>query len=129
MSTDLGIATLLVRTVNHQDQYFNCKLVFVNLESVLGSKGYEIQSAETRQDGRGTAPALRIGTSYQQRLNVQIDTRLRLVDSNDTYFKHRLVFDNLEDNLKTHGFVVGSCSTREDGQHSPLAIRVTLSRR
>ena len=47
MSTSLGIATLRLRTINHNDQYCNCKLVFEDLEAVLRSKGYGVQSTET----------------------------------------------------------------------------------
>jgi hypothetical protein len=53
--------------------------------------------------------------------------KIRLVDYDDGSFKHKLVFDDLEESLTKHGFLIATCSTREDGQHSPLALRITLA--
>jgi hypothetical protein len=57
-------ATLRVCTVEHHDVYFNRKLVFLNLESILKGLGYRVKAVETRQDGKGTPPAIRIKTNY-----------------------------------------------------------------
>jgi hypothetical protein len=117
--------TLHLCTIDHQDVYFDRKLVFLNLESVLETFGYRVKSVETRQGGRGTPPALRIKTTYSRRLDVETDVKLRVVTC-DHGFEHKLVFDGLEENLKAKGFVISWTSTRESGQHSPLAIRITL---
>lgn len=119
-------ARLDVRTVDHQDQYFNRKLVFLNLEGVLSNRGYRIERVETRQDGRESPPALRIKTNYSSQLVVGVAVGLRVVQHDDTYYQQKLVFDGLEETLKAHGFLIEWCSTRESGQHSSLAIRVTL---
>jgi hypothetical protein len=127
MASTLGATKLHLRSVNHRDSYFNCKLVFLDLEPVLASKGYRIERAETRQHGRGTPPALRVKTNGSQKLDVEATVKIRLMENDDQYFKHKLVFDDLEETLKKYGFLIAWCSTREQGQHSPLALRVSLA--
>lgn len=127
MASTLGISKLHLRTVNYRDSYFNCKLVFLDLEPILASKGYRIERTETRQHGRGTPPALRVKTNSSQNINVEATVKIRLMNNDDQYFKHRLVFDDLEETLKEYGLLIARCSTREQGQHSALALRVSLA--
>ena len=118
--------TLRVCTVEHKDVYFNRKLVFVNLESKLKDLGYRVKAVETRQDGCGTPPAIRIKTNYSPKLDTEAGVQLRVVKC-EHGFDHKLVLEGLEEHLKAHGFLVTWSATRELGQHSPLAIRITLN--
>jgi hypothetical protein len=118
---------LKVRLATYSDTYCNRKLVFENLETILQKRGHRVISAETRECGRGTALALRIKTKSQAGRKLEISTNLSVVENDDDYFTHRIVFRNLEDRLEAEGILIELCSTRESGRGTPLALRVSLS--
>ena len=118
---------LKLRLATYSDTYCNRKLVFENLENILQKNGYRVNSAETRESGRGTALALRIKTKAQAGKTLEVSTNLSVVENHDGYFTHRIIFRNLEEKLETEGVVIELCSTRESGRGTPLALRLSLS--
>lgn len=123
---NLDRVNLKIRLVPYRDSYCNAKLVFENLEEILGSAGLKIVRAETRESGRGSCPALRIRTSSPKKVLLELPVRLDLKTHDDGQYGHKLILHNLESGLRENGVVIGLCSTRAAGRNSELALRLTL---
>lgn len=130
MVKNLGTATLEVGVEGHADSKFNSKLVFYDLEPLLGQKGYLIQSSESRgtpQKRRDTPMAVRALTSSGAQMSRQkINVKLRIIEHEDTHSNAKIVFEGLEEALALEGIIVRSVETREAGQGTPIAARVKI---
>jgi hypothetical protein len=120
-------ASLNLDLADYSDTYCNSKIVFADLEAVLAKHGVKIQAVETRADGRGSPPALRIRTSARPPKHYRIQTDLRLIEHRSGAYTHKVVFLGLESELKKQGLNIELCSTRSHKQGSVLALRVKVA--
>jgi hypothetical protein len=126
MAIPLGRANLRVRLVSYDKVHCSGKLVFDNLEAILRKAGYEVRGAKSREDGRGSAPAVRVRTSGPKAISLEIATELRLVRTNDGDFNSKIVFPDLAERLESRGVHILMCETRSFRRDSALALRVNL---
>lgn len=126
MAIPLGRANLRVRLVSYDKVHCSGKLVFDNLEAILRKAGYEVRGAKSREDGRGSAPAVRVRTSGPKAISLEIPTELRLVRTNDGDFNSKIVFPDLAEGLESRGVHILMCETRSFRRDSALALRVNL---
>jgi hypothetical protein len=85
MLGNLELHILEVNLITFSDSRFNCKIVFKNLVEVLQDLGYEVQRAETRQNGRGTPLAVRVLSGSRQ-AQIAIPVTIRIAHHQDRHF-------------------------------------------
>ena len=127
MAIVLGKANLRVRLVPYDKIHCSGKLVFDNLEAFLRKAGYEVRGAKSREDGRGSAPAVRVRTSGPKAISLEIPTELRLLRTDHANFNSKIVFQGLAEGLASRGVRILMCETRSFQRDSALALRVNLA--
>jgi hypothetical protein len=123
---NIGTHYLQIRIVQHNDNHFNRKVVFVNLEEILSNKGVTVRSVETRESGRGTPIATRVLSDYSKALSFSSPVSLVVASHDDSHFNSKITLIGLEEALESQGFKVGTCETRANGPGTPMAIRAKL---
>jgi|SRR5271154_4121122 len=127
MAKKLGMVELNLKLVEYVGRkYCNSKLGFENLENVLQHYGLRILSVETRLNGRGSPPALRVRTTAKMPQHLTIPADLTVVEQTSGSYSHKILFGGIEAALEKRHVRLELVSTRQDKKGSTLALRVKL---
>jgi hypothetical protein len=51
---------------------------------------------------------------------------MSIINYQDKHFNKKIVLEGLEESLADYGLIIGSCETRENGEGTPLVIRIKI---